>query len=118
MAVRLAVPEAVIADRPAADRYLRQHPQLVPVLHEIIRNVVAQIPGDKKVVIDIFHSRDYDEYHLRVIVRQPSYGSDLMVTLGRIWNTATAETDMGEGWLSLTTDFNFPGKGHSVAGNG
>jgi hypothetical protein len=103
----LALPPEIVVTRPGEIViYLRQHPDLIPIVGELAAALVEEFRGERsEIEFALYLDPEIDEQYLVLYVRLPEYDDGFIRRLKAVLRPFDDRRAKVDGWLVVTSDF-------------
>jgi hypothetical protein len=89
--------------------YLLEYPDIMNIIEKITPVVVGYFAIKSQISLEVYHDPEFSDSYLIMYVRQDTYKDDIIDRLDKINEEIIRNmTEDMAGWISVTTDFNFP----------
>ena len=89
--------------------YLRQHPDMVPVVEAAGAAAVERVQEGTQLSLELYQDPEIEDEHLALYLRQSFYDVSVLQTLDEIRSACQSALSGRSGRLCVTTDFRPPG---------
>ena len=97
--------DVTVEDTDEVRAYLARYPDLIPVLREMCLEARRQLGDEADLVVRINRDPEFYDPYVKIVVRLPRYGGEVMDRLDRISERFDTAREASDGWLHVTTDF-------------
>lgn len=89
--------------------YLLEYPDIMNIIEKITPVVADYFAIKSQISLEVYHDPEFSDSYLIMYVRQDTYKDDIIDRLDKINEEIIRNmTENMAGWISVTTDFNFP----------
>lgn len=89
--------------------YLLEYPDIMNIIEKIAPVVAGYFAIKSQISLEVYHDPEFADSYLIIYVRRDTYKDDIIDRLDKINEEIIRNmTENMAGWISVTTDFNFP----------
>jgi len=98
-----------LPDPSGINDYLIEYPGIIYFVEPVANMVTEHFDRNSQISLEVYHDPEIDDSYLVIYVRQNPYSEDIIELIDEINELIAYNLSCDvSGWVSVTTDFNFP----------